>query len=132
MTQPVLCHCNFLEPGSVGASTLGLPSLIVLSGAVDEQMFVGHFAKLLLPRSFFLLQTLHGVTRAFCCGHKKMLHKESDRYLMPRDPTVIGAVDYPTDDEFFCISVRCFTCERWDGEGCEMDRDRKAIEDGHA
>ena len=51
---------------------------------------------------------------------------------MPRDPTVIGAFNHPTDDEFFCISVGCFTCERWDGEGCRMDRDRKGIEDGHA
>ena len=40
MTQPVLCHRNLLEPGSVGASTLRLPSLVNLTGAVEEQMFV--------------------------------------------------------------------------------------------
>ena len=71
MTQPVLCHCNFLEPGSVGASTLGLPSLVVLSGAVDEQMFVltmdGSLcedAVIQVVFLFSLLQTLHEVTRA--------------------------------------------------------------------
>ena len=59
---------------------------------------------------------------SFCRGYKKMLHKESNRNLMPKDPTEIGAENRPTDDEFFCISVGCFTCERWDGCGGVIGR----------
>ena len=134
MTQPVLCHCNFLEPGSVGASNLGHPSLVVflvLSKSRCSCRCSGLFAKLLFSRSFFSASPPRS-DPSFRRGYKKMLHKESNRNLMPRDATEIGAENHPTDDEFFCISVGCFTCERWDGEDCVMDRDRKGIEDGHA
>ena len=55
MTQPVLCHRSLLEPGSVGASTLRLPSLILLSGAVDEQMFVVTLRRCWNPGRFSFL-----------------------------------------------------------------------------
>ena len=46
-----------------------------------------------------------------------MLQRETNRHLIRRDLTQIRAVDHPTDDEFFCICVGCFTFERWDGGG---------------
>ena len=119
MRQQVLCHCNFLEPGSVGASNLGHPSLVVFSVLSKSRWSCrcsGLFAKLLFSGSFFSASPPRG-DPSFCRGYKKMLHKEPNRNLMPRDPTEIGAEHHPTDDEFYCISVGCFIFDRWDG-GC--------------
>ena len=67
MTQPVLCHCNLLEPDSVGASTLRLPSLVNLSGAVEEQMFV-----LTMDGSLCEVAVTQGL---FFCNTSKELHE---------------------------------------------------------
>ena len=39
------CDCNFLEPGSVGASNLGHPSLVVFS-VIEEQMVLSMLGSL--------------------------------------------------------------------------------------
>ena len=74
------------------------------------------FAKLLLSRLLFFASPPRS-DLSFCRGFKKMLQKETNRHLIRRDLTQIRAVDHPTDDEFFCICVGCFTFERWDGDG---------------
>ena len=51
-----------------------------------------------------------------------MFRKDSNKNLMPRDPTEIGAEKGPTHNEFFCIFVGCFTFERWDGGGGGIGR----------
>ena len=76
----------------------------------------GLFAKLLLSRFFFFASPPRS-DLSFFRGFKKMMQKETNRHLIRRGLTQIGAVDHPTDDEFFCISVGCFTFERWDGGG---------------
>ena len=68
MRQQVLCHCDFLEPGSVGASTFGHPSLVVFfSSVIEEQMvlsMLGSLCQASLIQVVFFLNALHGVTRA--------------------------------------------------------------------
>ena len=55
--QPLICHCNFLDPGSVFASTLGLPSLVVIVNVIEEKMFLsmlGSLCEAAVTQPFFL------------------------------------------------------------------------------
>ena len=77
MTQPVLCHCNFLEPGSVGASTLGLPSLVVIFSVIEEKMFLsmlGSLCQAAVIQAFFASPSRSDPS--FCRGYKQMLQKK--------------------------------------------------------
>ena len=94
MRQPLICHCNFLEPGSVGASTLRHPSLVVIFSVIEDKMFLSMLGSLWeAVVVLFSLRTFHGVTRASvvdtrrCCTKK--LTERSD------------SVDHPTDEVFF-------------------------------
>ena len=57
----------------------------------------------------FFLQALHGVDPSLCRGYKKMLQKGMKQTFDTSVLTQIGAENRPTDDEFHCISVGCFT-----------------------
>ena len=46
MRQQVLCHCNFLEPGSVRASTLRHPSLVVIFNVIEDKIFLSMLGSL--------------------------------------------------------------------------------------
>ena len=83
MRQPLICHCNFLDPGSVGASTLGLPSLVVIFNVIEEKMFLSCsdlFAKLLLSRLPFFASPPRS-DLSFCRGFKKVLLEASPETL---------------------------------------------------
>ena len=124
MRQPLICHCNFLDPGSVGASTFGLPSLVVLSGAVEEHMpfsMLGSLCEAAVIQVVLFANPPRS-DPSFCRGYKKMLHKETDREIRQRlEVSIIRRTRCS-----FCISVGCVTFERGDGGGCAMERDRKA------
>ena len=86
MRQPLICHCNFLDPGSVGASTLGLPSLVVIFNVIEEKMCLSMLGSLceaaVIQLSF--LQALHGVTRDSVVDPRRCCTKETNREIRQR------------------------------------------------
>ena len=83
MRQPLICHCNFLDPGSVGASTLGLPSLVVIFNVIEEKMFLSMLGSLgeaaVIQTSFFSSPPRSDLS--FCRGFKKVLLEASPETL---------------------------------------------------
>ena len=84
MRQPLICHCNFLDPGSVGASTLGLPSLVVIFNVIEEKMFLsmlGSLGEAAVIQAFFFCASPPRSDLSFCRGFKKVLLEASPETL---------------------------------------------------
>ena len=75
----MICHCNFLDPGSVGASTLELPSLVVIFNVIEEKMFLsmlGSLCEAAVIQAFFFASPPRSdpsfvVDTSRCCTKKQ-------------------------------------------------------------